>query len=254
MNSSPPKVRLPGPSGRVPVFLGCWALFSVIGVLPGLLGLNVDTVRTTALGQTSPTTHATNPVTTDPAQQSTVPSGTPTAGSVAATPTGSGWGDTGSSGQAGQASGQATSTARSSSSQSSRTSSYSSGDATGPVTVTSEASGDDAEAVVEVLTDHGNAINDGRYSDAYNLFSSAMSSRHSFGEWRSGVDTSHWVALTVLSVQVDGSRASVPARLQTTQDPSDGDGHGCLVWNLTYQMVYEGGWRIDKASGDSSSC
>lgn len=113
-----------------------------------------------------------------------------------------------------------------------------------------------AMAVGSSLAAHGDYINSEQYDAAWALMTPTQHSRStSFSQWQSGVATSTWVKLTVKSVSVDGGTATATTQLRTTQDPAFGDGHDCLVWNLTYTMVKaDGQWKIDKAKGDSAPC
>lgn len=121
----------------------------------------------------------------------------------------------------------------------------------------STAATDPAEvAAVQVLADHGDAINTGRYSTAYTLFTTSLQSKQGgLDTWSSGLVSSYWDSLTVNSVTVSGGTATVEARLRTSQLPEYGDGQTCSVFANTYTLVPNGeSWLISQVQGTRSGC
>lgn len=108
----------------------------------------------------------------------------------------------------------------------------------------------DVDAVAQSLRLHGQSINDGNYSQAFDVFTERMQSKvGGLDRWSEGVSTSTWTELTVESIEdVDGGLSAVVA-LRTAQDPTYGrEGQVCSDWLMRYSLVWDGGFlRIDRA-------
>lgn len=111
-------------------------------------------------------------------------------------------------------------------------------------------------AAVQILADHGDAINTGDYGTAYHLFTSSLQSKQGgLDTWSDGLVSSYWDSLTVNSVNVSGGTATVEARLRTSQLPEYGDGQTCSVFANTYTLTGNGGsWLISQVKGTKSGC
>lgn len=126
------------------------------------------------------------------------------------------------------------------------------------VTVTSDHA--DAPGVAQSLLVHGQAINNGAYEIAFDIFTEEMGKRlGGLEEWSSGLDTSYWRELSVDDVaEIDGGLTADVA-LRTEQAAEFGrDGQTCSDWSLRYSLTWdEGLWRIDGVSlprGDPTPC
>jgi S1-C subfamily serine protease len=118
----------------------------------------------------------------------------------------------------------------------------------------------DAPGVAQSLLVHGQAINNGAYDIAFDIFTEEMGKRlRGLEVWSAGLDTSYWRALSVDDVaDVDGGLTADVA-LRTEQASEFGrDGQTCSDWSLRYSLIWdEGLWRIDGVSlphGDPTPC
>ncbi|MFP5415778.1 MAG: trypsin-like peptidase domain-containing protein, partial [Actinomycetes bacterium] len=105
-----------------------------------------------------------------------------------------------------------------------------------------------AAELARSLALHGEAINRGSYSAAWEIFTPAMQRRmKDMNQWKAGLETSLWTALDVVDVSSTGSRADARVVLQTVQDRAFGyQGQTCSLWSSRYTMVNSsGGWLID---------
>jgi serine protease Do len=115
----------------------------------------------------------------------------------------------------------------------------------------------DASDIALALYSHGDSINQGFYSAAWEVFTPKLQNRFrdDVQYWQQGLQTSYWDRLIVTSVSGDDDRARTKVKLRTRQDEKYGNGHSCLDWNMTYSMVrVQGTWLIDDARGSSAGC
>lgn len=133
-----------------------------------------------------------------------------------------------------------------------------------PVQCDDESEGSEELVQVEVLSDHpwapdiaqsllvhGQAINNGTYGIAFDLFTERMQEEMGGLErWSRGLETSYWLALDVLAVHEEAGAVSADVAVRTEQDPADGpNGQSCSDWTIRYSLVRsEALWFIDDAS------
>ncbi|MEA5155954.1 serine protease [Raineyella sp.] len=118
------------------------------------------------------------------------------------------------------------------------------------VDVTVNSTDGNARAVAATLAVHGQSINEGNYSSAWQLFTNSMKTNmHDLDTWSAGLTTSYWRSITVSSVTRQGNSASAEVVLTTQQSAKDGfHGQTCSVSSMHYRLILtQGVWLIDRA-------
>ena len=117
-----------------------------------------------------------------------------------------------------------------------------------------------ASDIARSLSVHGQAINQGSYSSAWEVFTPRMQLlMGGLDQWKAGLKTSFWTRLEVANVSGSASSSLAHVLLQTHQDAQFGhDGQSCSDWVFDYSLVNSsGGWLIDKAKntvGSPTAC
>lgn len=109
-------------------------------------------------------------------------------------------------------------------------------------------------AVLDTMRQWANAINAGEYASAWSMYSARFRSAQSYEEFTEGNSTSLILELRIWSVDDNQGDGRLVANIGfiSVQDPEYGyDGQRCSFWDLNYTMVFEGGWRIDRAESFS---
>lgn len=112
---------------------------------------------------------------------------------------------------------------------------------------------EDAPALAQTLSVHGNAINDSQYDVAFDLFTSSLQEQLGGVEtWREGLLTTYWRELDVVDVTGTGDTLTAHTLVRTEQSSDHGPGgQTCSIWSLDYNMVNSaqaGQWLIDRVT------
>ena len=130
------------------------------------------------------------------------------------------------------------------------------------VDVTVSSSHDQASNIAQSLLAHGQAINNGNYDAAYEIFTGPIKERvGDVQTWENGIETSYWRVLDIDDVEGTGDTLLVHAMLITAQDPqfspAGTEGQACSIWDMKYTMKWDGTrWLMAnvKSNGTPENC
>lgn len=106
-----------------------------------------------------------------------------------------------------------------------------------------------APGIARTLQMHGEAINSGRFREAWEFFTPEMQkATGSFEGWKSNLENLWWRRVVIVNVYEEGAWTMADVRLRTQQDAAHGtDGQTCSEFLNTYRMTsIEGDWHIDR--------
>ncbi len=132
------------------------------------------------------------------------------------------------------------------------------GDGFFPLSVRSDH--DQAQNIGQALLLHGQGINVGAYSAAFDQFTPEL--QRTFGglsAWSEQLGSSFWRGLEVTAVEGTGDFLTADVRLSTEQDPEHGRlGQTCSDWSIRYSLVWNGeAWLIAASTlpdGEPAAC
>lgn len=109
---------------------------------------------------------------------------------------------------------------------------------------------DAALNVAETFGKHGNAINSGNYSAAFQLLSPAAQRRAGgVDSWAENLATSWWIYANVYDIVGKGEKLDANVEIWTVQNAEfapKGTQQECSMWDLKYSLILDGNeWQID---------